>query len=151
MLAGEDRDAIAAYLKAVPPQDSATDAGRGVTGAAGWPNVAGRHRGTRRVKVIVLGAGVIGVTTAYYLARGGRRGAGARPPAGARHGDELRQRRRALLRHDLALGGAGHPDEGGEVALHAAPAALHLADGRSGDVGLGRPDARRTATRRPTG
>ena len=42
------------------------------------------------MKVLVLGGGVIGITTAYYLARGGAEGDRGRPAAGTGAGNQLR-------------------------------------------------------------
>ena len=60
--------------------------------------------------------------------RGRPRGHRPRPPARPGAGDELRQRRRGLARLRLALGGARHPAEGDEVAVHAAQPAVHPPD-----------------------
>ena len=93
-----------------------------------------RHQIERltRMKIVILGSGVIGVTSAWYLAAGRPRGHGPRPPAGPGAGDELRQRRRGLARLRLALGGARHPGEGAEVAVHAAQPAVHPPEPRPG-------------------
>ena len=69
MLVPDDRAAIGAYLKAVPPLPCAR---RGVTGRTGARLTSSGAGGGPAMKVIVLGAGVIGVTTAWYLAQGRR-------------------------------------------------------------------------------
>ena len=56
------------------------------------------------MKVIVLGAGVIGVTSAYYLAKAGHEVTVIDRQPGAGAGDQLRQCRRGLARLCLALG-----------------------------------------------
>ena len=70
MLAAGDREAIAAYLKAVPPVSLPPGAAP-VTRRSRWPTLGATDGRGTSVKVIVLGAGVVGVTTAWYLARGG--------------------------------------------------------------------------------
>ena len=69
-------------------------------------------KGTRAVRVAVIGAGIVGVTTAFELAADGHRGHGVRAPCQRGQRNQLRQCRRdgARLRH--ALGRAGHAAEG---------------------------------------
>ena len=73
------------------------------------------------MRVLVLGSGVVGVTSAWYLLEGGPPGHRARPPAGAGDGDQLRQCRPGLARLFRALGRARHSHQGDEVAADAAP------------------------------
>ena len=90
------------------------------------------------MKVMVLGGGVIGVTTAYYLARAGARGHGGRPPERRRAGNQLRQRRRGVARLFGALGRARRAAQGDPVDADAAQPAGDLAAARPGHVALGR-------------
>ena len=99
------------------------------------------------MRVLVLGSGVIGVTSAWYLLEGGPRGHGARPPAGAGAGDQLRQCRRGLARLFRALGRPGHSDQGDEVAADAAPPAS--CSGRRSTTGCSAGSARCCATAPP--
>ena len=105
--------------------------------------VARPSGGPRRaaVKVLVLGTGVIGVSAAYELAGAGHEVVvvDRQPGAGAR--DQLRQCRRGLARLLVALGRAGHPAQGDQVAVDAPPAAGHPAEPRLGDDPLGARDA----------
>ena len=93
------------------------------------------------MKVMVLGAGVIGVTTAYYLNEAGHEVTVDRPPERRRAGDQLRQCRRGLAGLCLALGRARHSAEGDQMAADAPRAAGGAAEARPGDVGLAAQDA----------
>ena len=93
------------------------------------------------MRVIVLGSGVIGVATRVLPGRGGARGRRPRPAGGAGARNQLCQCWRGLARLCLALGGAGHSDQGAEVAIHAPPAAVHLAEAGSRPDPLGLADA----------
>ena len=64
------------------------------------------------MKVIVLGGGVIGITTAYYLARAGAEVTVVDRQAGPARGDQLRQRRPGVARLLHAVGRARHSAEG---------------------------------------
>ena len=64
------------------------------------------RRAMPRMKVLVLGAGVIGVTAAYELAGAGHEVTVVDRQAGAGARDQLRQRRRGLARLLGALGRA---------------------------------------------
>ena len=65
-------------------------------------------RGQRPMKTIVLGGGVIGTTTAYYLAKLGHEVHLVERQAGVGDGDQLRQRRRAAHQRGRALVAARH-------------------------------------------
>ena len=71
------------------------------------------------MKVIVLGAGIIGISTAWYLLDAGPRRHGGRPPARRGAGDQLRQRRADLGELLRALGQRGGAAQGAEVAVRA--------------------------------
>ena len=73
--------------------------------------------------------------------QGRGRSRGARPAVGAGARDQLRQCGRAELRHDLALGSTGRADEGAQMAVHEAPAAVHLAADQPDHVEMGPADA----------
>ena len=93
------------------------------------------------MRVVVLGSGVIGVTSAYYLGRGRPRGHGGRPPGRAGAGNQLRQCRRGVARLFLALGRPGHADQGDQVAVDAPRPAGDPAEARPGHVAWGLQDA----------
>ena len=75
------------------------------------------------MKVLVLGSGVIGVTSAYFLAQAGHEVTVVDRQRGRRARNELRQRGRDFAGLLRALGRAGPSAEGDQVALHAPPAA----------------------------
>jgi glycine/D-amino acid oxidase-like deaminating enzyme len=60
------------------------------------------------MRVIVLGSGVVGVSTAYYLAKAGHDVTVIDRQPGPGAGDQLRQRRPDLARLRLAVGRARH-------------------------------------------
>lgn len=100
------------------------------------------------MKGLVLGAGVIGTTAAYYLARDGHavevvdRQPGPRLETSYAYAGEVGPRlQRALGRPR----GAG---EGDQVDVDAAQPARHLAAARPRDVALGPGDAGRSRPRR---
>ena len=86
------------------------------------------------MKVIVLGSGVIGVTTAYYLARAGHEVTVVDRQAEPAQETIFRQCRRSLARLFLALGRPRRAGEGDQMAVDAARAAGDLAEARSRDV-----------------
>ena len=102
------------------------------------------------MKVLVLGSGVIGVTTAYYLAKAGHEVTVVDRQAAAGAGDQLRQCRRGLARLRLALGRPRHADQGDQVAADAARPAGDPADARSGDVAVAASRCCATAPRSAT-
>ena len=65
------------------------------------------------MKVLILGSGVIGVSTAYYLGRSPAMRSSSWIARRRRAGDQLRQCGRGLSRLFVALGGARHADQGG--------------------------------------
>ena len=86
---------------------------------AARPRRRAPDRKAERMKIVVLGSGVIGATSAWYLAAAGHEVIvlDRQPGPGAR--DELRQCRRGLARLRLALGRPRHSAEGAQVAVHA--------------------------------
>ena len=93
------------------------------------------------MKVLVLGSGVIGVTSAYQLALAGHEVTVVdRQPAAALE-TSLRQCRRGLARLLGAVGRARRADQGDQVAADAAPAAGDPAEHRSRADPLGPGDA----------
>ncbi|MDF5809311.1 D-amino acid dehydrogenase [Pseudomonas aeruginosa] len=78
------------------------------------------------MRVLVLGSGVIGTASAYYLAPCRVRGGGGRPSGRSRAGNQLRQRRPGVSRLRFALGCPGHSSEGHEVAAGKANAPLAI-------------------------
>jgi glycine/D-amino acid oxidase-like deaminating enzyme len=64
------------------------------------------------MRIAVLGSGVVGTTTAYYLAKAGHEVVVVDRQAGPALRNQLRQRRRDLARLRLALGRAGHSGQG---------------------------------------
>ena len=89
------------------------------------------------MKVLVLGSGVIGVTTAYYLARAGHEVTVVDRQAEPAHETSFRQCRRGVARLFLALGRPRRAGQGDQVAVDAAWPAGDLAQARSRDVDLG--------------
>jgi hypothetical protein len=89
------------------------------------------------MKVIILGSGVIGVSTAYLPGESRASGNGGRSPERRRAGDQLRQCRPSLTRLLGSLGGSRHSAQGAEVAVHEAQPAGDLAQTRSGHVDVG--------------
>ena len=89
--------------------------------AASLESLCNKERG---MKVLVLGGGVIGVTTAYYLARAGHPGGAGRPPGRPGAGNQLRQRRRGVARLQRALGRPRRAHQGHQVDADDAHAPL---------------------------
>ena len=84
------------------------------------------------MRVVILGSGVVGVTSAWYLARAGHEVTVLDRQPARRAGDKLRQCGPGLARLFRPLGRAGHSGEGAEVADDAAPAAGLLPQANGG-------------------
>ncbi len=89
-----------------------------------------RQDGDGRCAWSILGSGVVGVTSAWYLAQAGHEVTVLDRQPAARHGDQLRQCRAGLARLFVALGRPRHSGQGAEVADDAPPAAGRLAAAR---------------------
>ena len=98
-------------------------------------------REIRLMRVIVLGSGVIGVTSAYYLAEAGHEVVVLDRQEGPALETSFANAGEVSPGYCLALGRAGHPDQGAEVAVHAPSPAVHLAQARPGPDPLGPDDA----------
>ncbi len=132
------------------PQGEKEEGAQGGTAGARDQVFNRRHRHAMRgarneglvMKVVVLGAGVVGTTSAYYLARAGHAVTviDRQPRPGAR--DELCQCRRGLARLRLALGRPRHSAQGAQMAGHAPSPAHHPAAARRSDDPLGPRNAR---------
>ena len=100
------------------------------------------------MKVLVLGSGVIGVTSAYYLAQAGHEVTvvDRQPKPGA--GDQLCQCRRGVARLFLAMGRSRRAGQGDQMAFDEARPAGDPAQARSRDVDLASEDAAQLHRRR---
>ena len=88
------------------------------------------------MKVLVLGAGVVGTTSAYYLAKAGHEVTVVdRQPGGCAR-NELRQCRWRLPRICRPLGGAWHANESGALAVRTACAAGATSAARSSAMAM---------------
>ena len=72
------------------------------------------------MKIAIVGAGIIGVTTAFELAADGHEVTVFERRGVRRRGNQLRQRRRGRARLRDALGRAGHAGKGARATCSAA-------------------------------
>lgn len=68
------------------------------------------------MEVIVLGSGVIGLTSAWYLSQAGLSSHGHRSPTKQRDGNKLCQCRANFLWLLIPMGGSGYPAQGDQMA-----------------------------------
>ena len=93
------------------------------------------------MKVLVLGGGVIGVATAYYLAKAGHEVEVVDRQSGPALETSFGNAGEVSARLQRALGRAGCAHQGHQVDADAAQPAGDVADARPRDVALGRDDA----------
>ena len=93
------------------------------------------------MRVLVLGSGVIGITTAYYLAQDGHEVTVLDRQPGPALETSFANAGEISPGYSSPWAAPGIPAEGAEVALHAPPPARHLAEARPGHDPLGPPHA----------